>query len=333
MVTPATKPATSADVARRAGVSRTTVSHILNGQGQRFPEETRQRVRAAAAELEYVPSPAGRALANGRSDTIVLFLPSAIFGGNLQDAAERLAVDLAELGANLVVRFAGPNPSATAASMVRMRPLAVVDMGVGMTPEDRAPLEAGGTLVIPQDAGSADADLRSLNDEVMRIQVGALLDSDPSRGLYYAGLEIQADPFVAERAASLSRVCGERGVPALGTISVPLDLAGAVAALKPIVESAPIGIACYNDYVAIAVLAAARELGLRVPADVAAVGVDAIELGQLWSPRLTTVRIDMQAIADRLAAALRAAIGTGSASTPLPNTGRGVTSLVSGGTT
>jgi DNA-binding LacI/PurR family transcriptional regulator len=334
MVTPAVKPATSADVARHAGVSRTTVSHVLNGQGDRFPEETRQRVRAAAAELHYVPSPAGRALANGRSDTVVLFLPSAIFGGNLQDAANRLAIDLAEVGANLVVRFAGPDPSATVASLVRMRPLAVVDMGAGLSLRDRAALEAGGTLVIPKEARAAEDDQRSLNDEIMRIQVDALLAGDPARAPYYAGLEDQrSDPFIEERAASLLRVCRALGVPASGVISVPLDLAGAVDALKPLVGRGPIGMACYNDHVALAVLAAARELGLRIPADVAVVGVDAIELGQLWSPRLTTVRIDMRMVADTIASALRAAIGRGGASTDVLSTGRGVATLVPGAST
>ncbi|MHC9043231.1 LacI family DNA-binding transcriptional regulator [Microbacterium saperdae] len=333
-MTTSTRPATSSDVARRAGVSRTTVSHVLNGQGERFPEETRQRVRMAAAELDYVPSPAGRALANGRSDTVVLLLPSAIFAGNLQDVADRLAVDLAAIGANLVVRFAGPTPSTTAAALVRMRPLAVVDMGVGLSAEDRAPLTTSGTLLIPQDIESADADLTALDDQIMELQVGALVTGGPSRRLYYAGLvDHRSDPFVSGRAASLLRVCDKLGIVASGTISVPLELSDAVAALKPVVSGGPIGIACYNDHVALAVLAAARELGLRTPTDVAVVGVDAIELGRLWSPPLTSVRIDIQSIADRLAAALLTAIGNrGTSTVALPlRTGSRLASLLPGG--
>jgi DNA-binding LacI/PurR family transcriptional regulator len=312
-------------------VSRTTVSHVLNGQDQRFPEETRQRVRAAAAELDYVPSPAGRALANGRGDTVVLLLPSAIFAGNLQDAADRLAVDLAAIVATLVVRFAGADRSTTAAALVRMRPLAVVDMGVGLSSEDRAPLEASGTLVIPQDVQSAAADLRALDDEIVGIQIAALLAGKAERNLYFAGLvDHRSDPFVEGRSAALARVCTNLGVSAAGVLSVPLDLAGAVAALKPLVSEAPVGIACYNDHVAIAVLAAAQELNLNTPDDVAVVGVDAIDLGQLWKPRLTTVRIDMPSIADRLASALRAAIGTGGTSTMPLSANQGLARLLPG---
>src|SRR5919202_1725890 len=50
---------TSADVAREAGVSRTTVSYVLNNTAhQKIPEDTRQRVLDAAARLAYAPSPA-----------------------------------------------------------------------------------------------------------------------------------------------------------------------------------------------------------------------------------------------------------------------------------
>lgn len=64
-------PATILDVARRAGVSRTTVSRVLNDP-DRVSDETLQRVRRAAADLQYVPSAAARSLRSGRSGTIAL---------------------------------------------------------------------------------------------------------------------------------------------------------------------------------------------------------------------------------------------------------------------
>src|SRR5262245_39997467 len=61
----------SQDVAKRAGVSRTTVSFVLNGvKGANISEETRQRVLAVAEELGYVPDAAAQALASGRAQTI-----------------------------------------------------------------------------------------------------------------------------------------------------------------------------------------------------------------------------------------------------------------------
>src|SRR5438045_9699595 len=62
---------TSQDVALRAGVSRTTVSFVLNDVKEaNISEETRQRVLTAAEELEYVPDAAAQALASGRTQKI-----------------------------------------------------------------------------------------------------------------------------------------------------------------------------------------------------------------------------------------------------------------------
>jgi DNA-binding LacI/PurR family transcriptional regulator len=67
---------TAKDVARRAGVSPTTVSYVLNDvKAANISDETRQRVLTAAEELEYVPDAAARALRSGRTQTIGLILP------------------------------------------------------------------------------------------------------------------------------------------------------------------------------------------------------------------------------------------------------------------
>jgi DNA-binding LacI/PurR family transcriptional regulator len=69
------KRPTSADVAAVAGVSRTTVSFVLNGRADvKIPDETRQRVVDAAARLGYQPNASARQLAGGRSHIIALVL-------------------------------------------------------------------------------------------------------------------------------------------------------------------------------------------------------------------------------------------------------------------
>src|SRR6478752_3162162 len=64
---------TSRDVARLAGVSQPTVSRALRDD-PRVSEETKQRVREAAALLNYVPSDVGRALSSGRTHRIGLLV-------------------------------------------------------------------------------------------------------------------------------------------------------------------------------------------------------------------------------------------------------------------
>ena len=69
------KRVTSFDVAKKAGVSRTTVSLVLNNvPGINIRDDTRQRVRQVAKELNYHPDSRGRKLASGRSNTIGLVL-------------------------------------------------------------------------------------------------------------------------------------------------------------------------------------------------------------------------------------------------------------------
>src|SRR5918995_389417 len=64
------------DVARRAGVSPSTVSRSLRGSAK-VSQQTRERVLRAAAELEYVPSPAASRLASGRTSAIGVIVPFA----------------------------------------------------------------------------------------------------------------------------------------------------------------------------------------------------------------------------------------------------------------
>jgi DNA-binding LacI/PurR family transcriptional regulator len=71
-----TRRVTSADVARVAGVSRATVSYVLNDTPhQTISAATRTRVFEAASSLGYAPSAAARALRTGRSDVVLCLLP------------------------------------------------------------------------------------------------------------------------------------------------------------------------------------------------------------------------------------------------------------------
>src|SRR5205085_11627680 len=96
--------ATSADVARAAGVSRTTVSYVLNNTAhQKIPEDTRQRVLDAAARLAYAPSAAARALRTGRTDTVLCLLPDWPISPAIGALLQNLSTALANCGLLLVV--------------------------------------------------------------------------------------------------------------------------------------------------------------------------------------------------------------------------------------
>lgn len=297
------RPATSLDVARLAGVSRSTVSNILNGNDSRFPETTREKVRSAAAELEYKPSLAGRSLVSGRSDTVIVLLPNASFGDNLQGAVDEVMTSTRTIGANVVVRFAGNSSEATLAAIASLRPLALIDFGV-LSAEDRDELEQNGTIIVPQTyrrlAGPMDGGLAKIQGE-------ALVKGGP-RPLWFAALDDKRfDPYGPGRFAGLAEFSESVGLPAVRQVRVQLTIESGISALHTIIaEGTPVGVACYNDDVALTLLAAARELKIDVPSEISVVGVDFTPVGQLWSPRLTTIDTDLRGLVATLSEELRA---------------------------
>lgn len=296
--------ATSLDVARRAGLSRSTVSQVLNGNHQRFPADTRERVETAAAELGYRPSRAGRALVTGVSDLIVVAVPNVTFGRHLQDAVDRIAAATASRGMSVVVRYAGDDSDATLTAVLDLRPAAIVDLGVFYAPEARQVLEAGGTRIVPDFAG-INRFAEHPNHLIGRLQADHLLER-PGRRLVIASLDdAREDYFGSDRRQGVIDASRDAGHPEPVTISVPLDRARATAALASVLEpGVPLGVCCYNDDVAIAILAAARELGLSVPDEVAVVGVDHTEIGALVTPPLTSIAIDLPGMMPTLLAGL-----------------------------
>ena len=366
---------TSADVARLAGLSRSAVSQILGGNEDRFPPATRERVFAAAAELAYRPSKAGRALVTGVGDLVVLVVPNVTFGPHLQDGIDRITRGAAAHGLSVVVRYAGADPAATLDAVLDLQPAAVVDLGVydaaavatlrnagirilprpaalhdAEIPDLRGPAALHGAEIpdLPGQAALHDAEIPDLpgpaalhgaeipdlrgpaakrgaeipglpgpvalaaraftdpNAVVGALQAEELLRT-PGRRLVYALLaDDRLDPYGPPRAEGATRYARSVGAPDPIPVRIPLDRLGAAHALAPLLTDAgeagdvPVGICCYNDEVAIAAIAAARELGRAVPDQVAVVGADHTSIGQLVTPRLTTVRIDFAATLDAL---------------------------------
>ncbi len=307
--------ATSVDVARLAGVSRSTVSHVLNNQVTRFSEETVERVRQAAAQLGYVPSAAGRSLVLGRSDLVVLAVPNTTLT-NVQDIIEAIASDLDDLGCSVVVHFdrgGAPGDNLTRLQHVveTLRPAGLVDLG-SLSPDELDVLESQGcALLSPRSQHVRGVD--EGNVAIARRQAVHLIDRGYTTLAFALLVDQRDDPFGRMRAAVVADVCAEYGLAAPSTISVPLEPAGAQTALCELLRTRgrPVGIACSNDEVALAVTFAALALRAAVPADVGVVGVGGGSVGQLVTPRLSTIGFDVrtsvasvrQAIAHRIGGA------------------------------
>ncbi|MGC7101037.1 LacI family DNA-binding transcriptional regulator [Amycolatopsis lurida] len=305
-MTRSSRRSTSEDVARAAGVSRTTVSFVLNNRpGQSIPEETRQRVLEAARRLDYRPHASARTLAAGRSDLVLLSIPDTRLGPGTSRFVEELTAALAEHGLTLITHLAGahdrlPDVCATVnASAV-----------VGLSPFDTETADAlhraGAEVVLPRSdprVGVGDA-----MELAGRLQAEHLISLGHHRLGYampvHSGLRVMADA----RLAGVTGACAAAGIAAPVVEEIGLEIADASRAVTRWRSSGVTGVCAYNDETAIAVLAGVRDRGVTVPEELAVVGVDDIPTAKLAAPPLSTIRFDVHEAGRRRAEAIVAAL-------------------------
>jgi DNA-binding LacI/PurR family transcriptional regulator len=285
------------------------VSHVLNDQIERFSADTVERVRSAAAALGYVRSAAGRALVMGRSDFIVLVVPHATVT-RVQEVIEVLSADIEELGFTVVVHFEGAGAERRAPGRLRhmietLRPAGVVNLG-GLCADDLEFLRRAGCLVLPPHPVDDDP-----NRWIGRLQAEHLHSRGHTEIAYAFPGGRPDNLYGRRRAEAVAAFCADAGLVAPTHVQVPIESEGARKALERLVSlrGRRMGIACYNDEVALAVVFAAKGLGLTVPGDIAVIGVERTDVGQVVSPRLTTVGSDVLAAVGFFRYALAQAYG------------------------
>jgi len=286
---------TSADVAQRAGVSRSTVSYILNGQGHRFAPATREAVERAVAELGYRPQAAARTLVRGESDLVLLVLPIAA-SGRIEEAVDALTDALAERGLLLLMRSATSSRATFESMITTVRPRAVVAMA-DLSDAERAVLGTVGvrTIEFARDTSRPGG----TNWNLGRMQTEHLLSRGYRRIAYARLAEAGDDVMLGAREQGVREACRAAGVPDPQVITVAMRADADLEA----VASLPVGtgLACYNDETAAAALGAAHVVGKHVPADLGLIGLDDSPVATQTHPRLTTIGYDVTAGMRRLA--------------------------------
>ncbi len=290
---------TSADVARASGVSRTTVSYVLNGKdGTLISAATQERVRAAAARLGYAPSAAARILRSGRSDLVLCVLPDWPVGPVIDGLLDHLARELAERDLALLVRH-GRGRQPLTELLRAVTPRAVLGL-TAFAPDDERAMRQADVLVLTTtvDDGPSDSRVFAVSQlQIGRLQVQHLVTAGHRAIGYAAATDDRVRDFSEPRLAGVRAACAERGLPEPVVRPVEMEVPSAVAAVRAWRAAGVTAVAAYNDEVALAVLAGARAEGLAVPADVAVIGVDDVPLARVAAPPLTTIdqAIDVQA--------------------------------------
>lgn len=307
-MTRSSRRSTSEDVARAAGVSRTTVSFVLNNRpGQSIPEETRRRVLEAARRLDYRPHASARTLAAGRSELVLLSIPDTRLGPGTSRFVEELATALAEHGLTLVTHLAGAHGRLLPDVCATVNASAVVGLSPFDTETTDALYRAGAEVVLP--LPDSRGDLGDAMESVGRLQADHLI----GQGHRLLGYAMPVHPglraMTSGRLAGVTNACAAAaGIAPPVVEEIGLEVADASRAVTRWRASGVTGVCAYNDETAIAVLAGLRDHGLAVPGDMAVIGVDDIPTAKLAAPPLTTIRFDIHEAGRRRAEAIVAAL-------------------------
>ncbi len=297
-------------LARRLGLSRWTVSRVINGHAGIHPETVR-RVRAAMQELGFAPNPLAQGLRKGRTNIIGVCLPE-IEGFYLGQKLEFLRRALAAEGYHVMIGMTNGDVREEAEALGRFRLLcaAGVILVASKLPSKSGPIrqlhEAQVPLVlmdpmIKPPKGSICVD----RTEGMRQAMRHLLDLGHRRVATLGFTAPDESRYTRMRVEGIATACRESGLP-MERIVLPIDppagesshyafgYACAAAQFAAPAKSGkksrrPTAVLVINDRVAVGLIDGLRRLGIRVPEEVSIVGYDNMEMGAFLSPRLTTI--------------------------------------------
>jgi DNA-binding LacI/PurR family transcriptional regulator len=282
------------DVARELDMSTATVSRALRGLPG-VSEATRERVEQTALRLGYVPSPSAVGLASGQTRTVAVIVPFVtrwFFASVVQGAEEVLR----EQGYDLLLY----NLAGSAAARHRVFETGLlskrVDAVVVLSLQPSA-VELNRLAGLNRPVTFVGADVPGWATVRIDDEVAARTAMEHLIGLGHERIAYVGGPGVLDFTAPNKRLAGYHD--SLRSAGLPLDpslevdgaftLAGGTEAGHELLArpDRPTAVFAASDEMAIGVLRAARELGLRVPEDVSVVGIDDHELADFFD--LTTV--------------------------------------------
>lgn len=282
------------DVAKAAGVSRQTVTRAMN----RMPgisEATKERVLATAAELHYRPSRFGAGLSRRDPQTAIGLLINDLRNPFYPEFAAGIVDETAKRGWSSVVVNVGDVGEDTVEAIRQLSWQVDAIVGyVGGVP-DSFVTALHGTPMVGVDSRDSRVSASVNFDFAHAVELA--LDYLTSKGHCRIGM---IDHDGSRRGARYRSYLAEHQLPANDDWLVIAQQSAADSALAAhrLVETAPDldAIVVFNDVMALGVIKELIKLGIRVPDDIAVIGMDGISIGELVTPSLTTVAIDLREV-------------------------------------
>ena len=288
------------DVARQAGVSHQTVSRVINESADVLPE-TRALVEEAIKELGYRPSAIARSMARGQTHTLACISP------NLTDYTFASVIEGAETEARqhgyFILSSSAADPDSFRELVDELVGHRRVDGLIVINPYSDSRFEhlPENFPVVFVGARAHDEAISSvcLNDEQVAYEATRHLIS-----LGHTSIAMVTGPMEEDcsqdRAEGYRRALAEAGIAFDESMIIEGDWSATSGqdALLSFVEQgrAPTAVFAQNDRMAMGVLRAARDVGRKVPSQLAVIGVDDMPLSSYFDPPLTTMQQDMPRI-------------------------------------
>jgi LacI family transcriptional regulator len=281
-------------VARLANVSVASASRVLNGI--RTTPDVHERVTEAAERVGYVPNAAARSLRSRRTGQIAFAMPDVANPVYTMMVASIQAV-VSEAGWRLILHSTGADLDD---ELVIVRDLkrrfadGLILVSLRMTDEHVAELDAAAApvVVIGRPTKGKRVDTVRANSRRGAAEAVRHLHAAGRRRIAFVNGPHETVPAASRRLGYLDglRACGLERDDAIVERAEDFTVGpGQSAAARLLARERPDAIFCANDLIAIGALGALRDAGLRVPDDVAVVGMDNTYLCELTDPRLTTI--------------------------------------------
>jgi DNA-binding LacI/PurR family transcriptional regulator len=289
------------DVARRAGVSTSTASRVLNGVGE-LSDDTRHAVRRAAQELNYRPSPVARSLRTRRSKTIGLIVPTVAhaFYAAVTTGAQSV---LEEQGYRLILIDSGEDPGDVIQAVRTLLDHEVDGILISTAPLAGAQfnelLDSTPCVFIDELAPGAGAGNVVLeNDRGVELLVDHIVEHGHGRIGFLGGPVDRTSG--RERLRGFTQAMERHGIavdPGLireceWTIASGFEQSAVLLEADP----RPTAILTASGELALGALAAARRARIEIPSDVALASFDDLFFAPLLEPSLTSIAYDARLI-------------------------------------
>ena len=294
------------DIARKAGVSVTTVSRVLNKRPD-VNQATREKVERVMAECRFVGNANARGLKQPDSDLIAIILRGRD-NPFLNALAESMLQHTQGLKASFLTEFVDEQADEfqTAVRLSHEKRVKGFIFVGGRIDERASVMQDMDTPMVFTTISAERAMLPHaasvyIDDRLMgRQALQTLLDAGHRRIAIFGGIR-QGDDGFAMRYAGAMDALEDAGVPfdEERFVQTRFSMSGAYDAARDFFTLKPDTTAVFamSDTVAIGVIRALKDMGKSVPEDVSVIGYDGIEIGKFFIPRLTTVEQPVDEIA------------------------------------